>query len=55
MGWSCGAAVAGAKKYIAEHPLKPTDLMVVILPDSGTRYIGKVYNDKWMKEQGFLD
>jgi cystathionine beta-synthase len=55
VGWSCGAAVAGAKKYIAENPLKPTDLMVVILPDSGTRYIGKVFNDKWMKEQGLLD
>ncbi|MBO6794956.1 MAG: pyridoxal-phosphate dependent enzyme [Balneolaceae bacterium] len=55
IGWSCGSAVAGAKKYIEEHPLKEDDVMVIILPDSGTRYIGKVYNDEWMKEQGFLD
>jgi cystathionine beta-synthase len=55
IGWSCGAAVAGAKKYIEEHPLKKDDMMVIVLPDSGTRYIAKVYNDEWMKEQGFLD
>ncbi len=55
IGWSCGSAVAGAKKYIKEHPLEEDDVMVIILPDSGTRYIGKVYNDEWMKEQGFLD
>jgi cystathionine beta-synthase len=55
IGWSCGAAVAGAKKYMEENPLKEDDVMVIILPDSGTRYIGKVYNDEWMKEQGFLD
>lgn len=30
-------------------------MMVIVLPDSGTRYIAKVYNDEWMKEQGFLD
>lgn len=55
IGWSCGAAVAGAKNYIAENPLKEDDVMVIILPDSGTRYIGKIYNDEWMKEHGFID
>ena len=55
VGWSCGAAVQGALDYIKECPLKPNDVMVIILPDSGTRYIGKIYNDEWMKEQGFLD
>jgi cystathionine beta-synthase len=55
VGWSCGAAVAGAKKYIEENRLNDNDVMVIVLPDSGTRYIGKVYNDEWMKEQGFLD
>jgi len=29
--------------------------MVVILPDSGTRYTSKIYNDEWMREHGFLD
>ncbi len=55
VGWSCGAAVAGAIDYAKKNPLKDEDVMVIILPDSGTRYIGKVYNDDWMKEQGFLE
>jgi cystathionine beta-synthase len=55
VGWSCGAAVQGALDYIQENPLKENDIMVIILPDSGTRYIGKIYNDEWMKKQGFLD
>lgn len=54
IGWSCGAAMQGALQYMKEHPLSKDDLMVVIMPDSGTRYIGKIYNDEWMKEQGFL-
>ncbi len=55
IGWSCGAAVEGALQYLKKHPLSVNDTMVVILPDSGTRYLNKVYNDDWMKEQGFLE
>lgn len=55
IGWSCGAAVEGALEYLKNHPLSVNDTMVVILPDSGTRYLNKVYNDDWMKEQGFLE
>ena len=55
IGWSCGAAVEGALEYVKMHPLSDNDIMVVILPDSGTRYLNKVYNDNWMKEQGFLE
>ncbi len=55
VGWSCGSAVQGALHYIKENPLQQNDVMVIILPDSGTRYINKVYNDEWMKQQGFLD
>ena len=55
IGWSCGAAVEGALEYVKIHPLSDNDIMVVILPDSGTRYLNKVYNDDWMKEQGFLE
>ena len=29
--------------------------MVIILPDHGTRYLGKIYNDAWMKDRGFLE
>ena len=54
VGWSCGSAVWGALKW-AEENMKEDDVMVVILPDHGTRYLGKVYNDAWMKDHGFLE
>ncbi len=54
IGWSCGSAVFGALEYAREH-LKADDVMVIILPDHGTRYLGKVYNDNWMKDHGFLE
>lgn len=54
VGWSCGSAVAGALDYAKEN-LKEDDVMVIILPDHGTRYLGKIYNDDWMKERGFLE
>lgn len=53
-GWSCGSALHGAMEYAREH-LKKEDMMVVLLPDHGTRYLGKVYNDMWMKDHGFLE
>ena len=55
IGGSCGAAVYGALEYARENKLGKDDLMVVILPDSGTRYVSKIYNDDWMKENDFLD
>ncbi len=54
IGWSCGAATKGALDYAADN-LKTGDIMVVVLPDHGTRYLGKVYNDYWMKDHGFLE
>ncbi|MEO0898997.1 MAG: pyridoxal-phosphate dependent enzyme [Bacteroidota bacterium] len=54
IGWSCGAAVAGALEW-AKDNLKQDDLMVIILPDHGTRYLGKVYSDTWMQNHHFLD
>lgn len=53
-GWSCGSAVAGALEYAKEN-LKEDDVMVIILPDHGTRYLGKIYNDGWMKARGFIE
>ena len=53
IGWSCGSAVFGALEYAREH-LTAADTMVIVLPDHGTRYLGKVYNDDWMREQGWL-
>ena len=54
VGWSCGSAVFGALEYAKEN-LKEDDVMVIILPDHGTRYLGKVYNDSWMKNHGYLE
>lgn len=54
-GGSCGAAVAGALKYARERKLGAQDRVVVILPDSGSRYLSKVFDDEWMRENGFLE
>lgn len=54
VGWSCGSAVYGALEY-ARQNLKDDDVMVIILPDHGTRYLGKIYNDAWMRDHGFVD
>lgn len=53
VGSSSGAAVCGAIKY-AEKLKKPENI-VVILPDSGTRYLTKLFNDIWMNEQGMWE
>ena len=54
VGWSCGTAVHGALEWAKEH-LTDDDLMVILLPDHGTRYLAKIYNDTWMKDHGFLE
>lgn len=54
-GGSCGAAVYGALEYARKEQPGKNALMVVILPDSGTRYVKKIFNDDWMKEHGFLE
>jgi len=52
VGGSSGTAMAGALK-IAER-LSEKHVMVVLLPDTGERYLSKIYNDDWMKENRFL-
>jgi len=54
VGWSSGSAVHGALEWAKEH-LTKEDVMVILLPDHGTRYLNKVYNDNWMKDHGFLE
>ena len=51
-GNSCGAAVKGLLQL--KNKFKKTDVVVVLLHDSGSRYIGKIYNDDWMKKMNFL-
>lgn len=53
LGYSAGSALAGLIQL--KDQLKPTDVVVVLFHDHGTRYIGKLYNDDWMRERGFLD
>jgi cystathionine beta-synthase len=54
VGWSSGSALHGALEYAQEN-LNDDDVMVILLPDHGTRYLAKVYNDQWMKDHGFLE
>ncbi len=51
-GNSCGAAIKGLLQL--RKRLTKKDLVVVLLHDSGSRYIGKIYNDDWMTEKGFI-
>jgi cystathionine beta-synthase len=52
VGGSSGLAVASALK--AAKDLTKDDVMVILLPDGGRGYLGKVFNDKWMRSYGFL-
>jgi len=57
-GGSCGMAVAGALKWLrspAAEQLSEDDIVVVLLPDSGSRYLSKLFDDNWMRENGFLE
>lgn len=52
-GNSCGAAVKGVLQL--KHHFNKDDIVVVLLHDSGSRYIGKIYNDEWMLKMGFIN
>jgi cystathionine beta-synthase len=54
-GGSSGAAVAGAIRYASERDLDDEKLVVVLLPDNGSRYLSKVFDDNWMRENQFLE
>ena len=53
VGGSCGMAVAAALR--AAKRLTKDDVLVVLLPDGGRGYLGKIYNDDWMADYGFLE
>lgn len=53
VGNSAGAAVKGVLQLGDE--LKEDDVVVVLFHDHGSRYVGKMFNDEWMKERGFLE
>ena len=51
-GNSCGAAIKGLIQL--KDNFKSEDVIVVLLHDSGSRYLAKIYNDEWMKKMKFL-
>jgi cystathionine beta-synthase len=52
-GYSAGSCLQGL--FQLKDKLKPTDVVVCVFHDHGSRYVGKIYNDQWMMERGFLD
>ncbi len=52
-GNSAGSAMAGLLQ-LKDH-FKPDDMIVVIFHDHGSRYLGKMYNDDWMRQKGFIE
>jgi cystathionine beta-synthase len=52
VGNSAGSAISGVLQL--KDKFKPTDVVVVIFHDHGTRYLGKMYNDEWMKMKGWI-
>ena len=53
VGNSAGSAVAGLLQL--KDQLKPTDVVVIIFHDHGSRYIAKIFNDDWMRSKGYFD
>jgi cystathionine beta-synthase len=53
VGNSAGSAMAGILQM--KHMFKKDDVVVVIFHDHGTRYLGKMFNDDWMRDRGFLE
>ena len=52
-GYSAGSCLQGLMQL--KKNLKQGDLVICVLHDHGSRYVGKIYNDQWMMERGFLD
>lgn len=53
-GYTSGAVIQAAKQYNAKGFFNEDSFVVVIFPDHGSRYMNKIYNDAWMKQQGFM-
>jgi cystathionine beta-synthase len=53
-GGSSGAAVSGALRWVRRHDAEGMNVLI-LLPDSGSRYLSKIFDDNWMRENGYLD
>lgn len=57
VGQSSGMVVAGALQWMEKHrdELSADDVIVILLPDSGFRYLSKTFSDRWMRDHGFIE
>ena len=53
VGNSAGAAIAGIRQM--KDQFKEGDVVVVLFHDHGSRYVGKMFNDDWMRKQGYIE
>lgn len=54
-GYTSGAVIQATKQFAAQNYFDDNSTVVLIFPDHGSRYMNKIYSDKWMIEQGFFD
>ncbi len=54
-GYTSGAVLQATKQYNEKGYFDKDSVVVVLLPDHGSRYMNKIYSDTWMKAQGFLE
>ena len=52
-GYTTGACLRAVEKLIEKKEFKKDDVIVMLFPDHGSRYLSKIYNDEWLNEQGF--
>ncbi|WP_314809397.1 cysteine synthase family protein [Capnocytophaga granulosa] len=50
-GYTSGSAWVATQKYNQDSPFSPESVVVVVFPDHGSRYMNKIYSDKWLKEK----
>ncbi|MCB0512385.1 MAG: pyridoxal-phosphate dependent enzyme, partial [Bacteroidetes bacterium] len=55
LGNSAGSAVQGLLQLHKKFPLTKDDLVIIVTHDHGSRYVGKFFNDEWMREKGFIN
>lgn len=52
-GYTTGACLRAVEKLIEKKEFKKDDVIVMLFPDHGSRYLSKIYNEQWLNEQGF--
>lgn len=55
LGYTSGAAIQGLKQFAEKGEFTENSNTIVLLPDHGSKYLSKIYSDRWMEDQGFFD